>query len=83
MCLSTIPAAKVLLIFAGLESPFSIAHWHLPTALGVAWTGQATLLGQGHVLRHALLFLCLYFAQKCRLPAEAHSAMQSRSKNLL
>ena len=30
--LSTIPAAKALLVFAGLESLLSIDHWHLPTA---------------------------------------------------
>ena len=83
VCLSTIPAAKVLLILAGLESPLPVALWHLSTALGVAWARQVTLLGQGHMSFDVLLFLCLYFARKCGLPAKAHSAMQSRSKSLL
>ena len=42
VCLSTIPAAKALLVFAGLESLLSIDHWHLPTALGAAWTRRVT-----------------------------------------
>ena len=47
VCLSTIPAAKTLLVFAGLESLLSIDHWHLPTALGAAWTRRVAHLCQG------------------------------------
>ena len=58
----SIPAAKALLVFAGLESPLSIAHWHLPTALGAAWTRRVTHLGQGHMsfacVAFSLLVLC-------------------------
>ena len=67
VCLSTIPAAKALLVFAGLESLLSIDHWHLPTALGPAWTDELPTFVRTYVLRHVLLFLCLYFARKCVL----------------
>ena len=75
MCLFTIPAAEALLTFAGLESPLSIDYWHLPTAPGAAWARRVTHLSQGH--------MSLCFAQRCGLPARAHSALQSSSRNFL
>ena len=59
VCLSTIPAALALLVFAGLESLLSIDHWLLPTTLGAAWTRRVTHLCQGHV---SFAMRCLFFA---------------------
>ena len=72
MCLSTIPAAEALLTFVGLESPLSIDHWHLPTALGAAWARRVTHLGQGHM---SFAMCCLFFA--CTL-LEGADCLQGR-----
>ena len=49
MCLSPIPAAKKLLVFAGLNSLLPCDHWHLSTALSAAWTRQLIQFMQGHM----------------------------------
>ena len=71
--------SKCIVGFCRSGEPSPIALWHLSTALGVAWARQVTLLGQGHMSFNVLLFLCLYFARKCGLPAKAQSVMQSGS----
>ena len=70
VCLSTIPAANTLLVVAGLESLLPFDHWHLPTALGAAWTGQVAHLCQVHV---SFAMCCFFFTctlRKCVLHEE-------------
>ena len=66
VCLSPIPAAKTLLVFAGLKSLLPCDHWHLSTALSAAWTRQVIQFIQGHMsFATCSFFLCLPLAPKC------------------
>ena len=78
VCLSTIPAANVLLVFAGLESPLLLLSWHLSTALGVAWARQVTLLGQD-ICPSMCCFSSACTVLESADSAKAQSVMQSGS----
>ena len=70
VCSSTIPAANTLLVFAGLESLLPFDHWHLPTALGAAWTRRVAHLCQVHMsfAMCCFFFACTLLKSACCLP---------------